>query len=124
MGGNVPAAIEALTVMAETSREAADALRPVADTILRFIVVPPSDSVHPRTLAEALLQQRLDFYTVLASYGFYARLASTAQELLVISHTTRKARSRHPVCAGQRALRGHVLPAEAVVNQIFVSEKQ
>ncbi|VDC07059.1 unnamed protein product [Peniophora sp. CBMAI 1063] len=77
-----PEAIEALTITAEMSRDAASELRSAADALLRFIAIPPPDSAHPRALADALLGETLRFYAALASYGFGARIASTAQEPL------------------------------------------
>ncbi|VDC02357.1 unnamed protein product [Peniophora sp. CBMAI 1063] len=63
------------------SRDAAALeLRSAADTLLRFIAIPPPDSAYPRTLADVQLEETLRFYTELASYGFSARIASTAQE--------------------------------------------
>ncbi|KZV67935.1 hypothetical protein PENSPDRAFT_754551 [Peniophora sp. CONT] len=77
-----PEAIATFTVLAEMSRDAAESLRAAADALLRFVAIPPSHSAYPRPLADALLEETLRFYTVLASYGFGARLASTAQEPL------------------------------------------
>lgn len=75
-------AIRLLRTLAQSSRDNASSLVGPADALLRFITTatPPSNSPYPRQLAESLLCETLEFYTVLAGYGLYTGVATTAAE--------------------------------------------
>ncbi|KAH8104956.1 hypothetical protein DFH11DRAFT_1645705 [Phellopilus nigrolimitatus] len=77
-----PLALRLLHTLAISSRANAKALEGPADALLRFVTtnVPLSTSPFPRPLAEALLCGTLDLYAVLARYGVYAGVATTAAE--------------------------------------------
>ncbi|KAL0960553.1 hypothetical protein HGRIS_005591 [Hohenbuehelia grisea] len=75
-----PRALELLITVASASRQNAVAIAGPADALLRFITTLPSSSPHDPTLAETLLSGTLRLYTILASYGMYASIATTAVE--------------------------------------------
>ncbi|KAI0917629.1 hypothetical protein AcW1_007210 [Taiwanofungus camphoratus] len=77
-----PAALQLLITLALSSRANASALLGPADALLRFVTTIPSASPFPPTLATALLVGTLRLYTVFASYGLYAHIATTAAEPL------------------------------------------
>ncbi|RDB14682.1 RNA polymerase II-associated protein rba50 [Hypsizygus marmoreus] len=73
-----PYALELLISLARASRSNASALLMPADAILLFITILPSADIYPGQLTNSLLTSLLRFYTVLASYGMYSHIASTA----------------------------------------------
>ncbi|KAK7689958.1 hypothetical protein QCA50_006598 [Cerrena zonata] len=75
-----PFALQTLTILAHASRSNASTLAGPADALLRFVVTLPNSSPFPPLLATTLLTSTLRFYTALASYGFYAQIATTAYE--------------------------------------------
>ncbi|KDQ62123.1 hypothetical protein JAAARDRAFT_30030 [Jaapia argillacea MUCL 33604] len=75
-----PSAIQLLTTLALASRSNASALLEPADVLLRFIATSPSSSPFPHPLATSLLASSLEFYAVLASYGLYSHIVTTAWE--------------------------------------------
>ncbi|EPQ54872.1 hypothetical protein GLOTRDRAFT_121828 [Gloeophyllum trabeum ATCC 11539] len=77
-----PLAIQLLATLAMASRSNASSVTGYADALLRFVVTLPPDSAYSHPLATALLASTLEFYTVLASYGLYASVATTATEHL------------------------------------------
>ncbi|KAG6902415.1 hypothetical protein C0995_000341 [Termitomyces sp. Mi166 len=77
-----PRAIELLITLANASRQNASALQEFADALLRFISFLPPSSLYPPVLATSLLTATLRFYTVLATYGLYSHIATTAMEQL------------------------------------------
>ncbi|KAG5352948.1 hypothetical protein C0989_011853 [Termitomyces sp. Mn162] len=77
-----PRAIELLITLANASRQNASALQESADALLRFISFLPSSSMYPPALSTSLLTATLRFYTVLANYGLYSHIATTAVEQL------------------------------------------
>ncbi|KAF9464201.1 hypothetical protein BDZ94DRAFT_1308216 [Collybia nuda] len=91
----VPSAIEFLIVLAKSSRSNAKTLTEPADALLRFITLLPPSSPYPIPLTTSLLTSTLRFYTVLASYGLYSHVASTAMShfaelnLYIISNVSR-----------------------------------
>lgn len=78
-----PFALYLLRVLASSSRENAATLVDPADSLLRFVITLPPSSTYPVLLATLLLAETLDLYAVLGSYGFYAHIATTAQEHLL-----------------------------------------
>ena len=75
-----PFAIQVLATLASASRSVASSLTGPADALLRFVVTLPSLSPYPQALATSLLVETLRFYTVLASYGLYSHIVTTAHE--------------------------------------------
>ncbi|CAL1713714.1 unnamed protein product [Somion occarium] len=75
-----PFAIQVLITLALASRSNASMLTGPADALLRFVVTLPNSSSYPLSLATTLLSSTLRLYTTLASYGFYAQIATTAYE--------------------------------------------
>ncbi|KAI0754474.1 hypothetical protein C8Q80DRAFT_1266096 [Daedaleopsis nitida] len=77
-----PTALRFLHILATSSRENATALVDPADSLLRFVITLPTASPFPISLATHLLTETLHLYAILASYGLYAHIATTAQEHL------------------------------------------
>ncbi|KAG6909274.1 hypothetical protein DXG01_001218 [Tephrocybe rancida] len=77
-----PLALQLLITLANASRQNATALVEFADALLRFITFLPSSSMYPSALATSLLTATLRFYTVLANFGLYSHIATTAVEQL------------------------------------------
>lgn len=79
-----PQAITVLRSLAAASRSNARSLLGAAAILLRFVTtcVPPHDSPFPFELSLDLLKETLDFYAILAQYGFSCNLATTASEQL------------------------------------------
>ncbi|KAG6890583.1 hypothetical protein C0992_000401 [Termitomyces sp. T32_za158] len=77
-----PCAIELLIALASASRQNASALQGSANDLLRFISFLPSSSMYPPALSISLLTATLRFYTVLANYGLFSHIATTAVEQL------------------------------------------
>ncbi|EFI27216.1 cytoplasmic protein [Coprinopsis cinerea okayama7 len=76
-----PSAINLLTSLVRTSRQAAETIsKALADDLLRFIVSLPTSSMLKPSLATALVASTLDFYAALGMYGLYTCVASTAME--------------------------------------------
>ncbi|KAL4249373.1 RPAP1 family protein [Abortiporus biennis] len=75
-----PLAIQVITTLATASRSNALELLGPADALLRFVVTLPPSSPLPLPLAVSLLTSTLRLYTVLASYGLYSQIATTAQD--------------------------------------------
>ena len=73
-----PFALAFLRLLAQASRSNASALTGPADSLLRFITPLPPSSLYSLPLANSLLAGTLNFYTVLASYGMYSHIATTA----------------------------------------------
>ena len=76
----VPFALQTLITLAQASRSNASTLAGPTDALLRFVVTLPDTSPFPRSLATTLLVSTLRLYTVLASYGIYSHIATTAYE--------------------------------------------
>lgn len=76
-----PLALQLLITLASASRANALALLHPADALLRFITLLPPSSPSSPDLASTLLTSTLRFYTTLASYGFYAHIATTASQV-------------------------------------------
>ncbi|KAI0694709.1 hypothetical protein C8Q76DRAFT_802946 [Earliella scabrosa] len=92
-----PLALHFLRVIASSSRENAAALVDPADSLLRFVITLPSASPFPIALAKQLLAATLELYTVLASYGLYAHVATTAQEhFMQLNRYVRSAQCQTP----------------------------
>jgi hypothetical protein len=81
-----PLAIETLTTLAISSRDSAQALLQPADTLLRFVVILPNASTYPLPLMTRLSASTLRFYSVLASYGLYSHIATTASAQFLDLH--------------------------------------
>ncbi|EMD39597.1 hypothetical protein CERSUDRAFT_111906 [Gelatoporia subvermispora B] len=77
-----PAALQLLCALASSSRSNASAIVEPTDALLRFVITLPPASPYSRPLATALLVGTLRLYTVLASYGLYAQIATTASQSL------------------------------------------
>ncbi|KIK78794.1 hypothetical protein PAXRUDRAFT_163007 [Paxillus rubicundulus Ve08.2h10] len=75
-----PLALQLLVTLASASRSNASALVEPADALLRFLTLLPPSSTFPISLAVTLLTLTLRFYTVLASYGLYSHIATTASQ--------------------------------------------
>ncbi|KZT19594.1 hypothetical protein NEOLEDRAFT_1245723 [Neolentinus lepideus HHB14362 ss-1] len=75
-----PLAIQLLSTLALASRSNAITAANYADALLRFVVTLPPESPYSQSLATTLLASTLEFYTVLASYGLYASIATIAAE--------------------------------------------
>ncbi|KAI6112432.1 hypothetical protein EDD16DRAFT_1163599 [Pisolithus croceorrhizus] len=73
-----PMALRLLTILASASRSYALSLLEPADAILRFATLLPDSSPFPPPLATSLLIQTLRFYRVLACYGLYSHIATSA----------------------------------------------
>ena len=73
-----PAALQHLATLALSSRSNALVILEYADALLRFITQLPPVSPYPLPLAISLLVNTLRVYTVLASYGLYSHISSTA----------------------------------------------
>ena len=76
-----PLALQTLITLASASRSNAVALLDPADALLRFIALLPPSSAYPPALATTLLTYTLRFYTILASYGLYSHIATTASQI-------------------------------------------
>lgn len=77
-----PLALQILCTLAEASRANALEIEKYADALLRFVSFSPFASPFPPALATNLLISTLDIYRVLASYGLYTHIASTAMSQL------------------------------------------
>ncbi|KAF8993508.1 hypothetical protein BDQ17DRAFT_1368247 [Cyathus striatus] len=75
-----PSAIQLLITLASSSRANAKSVEEVADPLLRFIAFNPTSSPFPASLSVNLITYLLELYETLASYGFYAHIATTAIE--------------------------------------------
>ncbi|KAI6117103.1 hypothetical protein EV401DRAFT_1971511 [Pisolithus croceorrhizus] len=73
-----PMALRLLTILASASRSNPSSLLEPADAILRFATVLPDSSPFPAPLTTSLLIQTLRFYRVLACYGLYSHIATSA----------------------------------------------
>lgn len=73
-----PAALGLLLTLAAASRSNAKALVDIADALLRFITFTPVTSPYDLPLSTSLSVMTLRFYAVLATYGLYSHIASTA----------------------------------------------
>ncbi|KAI6031330.1 hypothetical protein BKA83DRAFT_4198734 [Pisolithus microcarpus] len=73
-----PMALRLLTILASASRSNALSLLEPTDAILRFAILLPDSSPLPAPLATSLLIQTLRFYRVLACYGLYSHIATSA----------------------------------------------
>ncbi|KAL4080602.1 hypothetical protein J3A83DRAFT_4366967 [Scleroderma citrinum] len=73
-----PLALQLLITLASASRSNASALLEPSDALLRFVTLLPDSSPFPVPLAASLLNQTLRFYRMLASYGLYAHIATSA----------------------------------------------
>ncbi|KAI6140623.1 hypothetical protein BKA82DRAFT_2803991 [Pisolithus tinctorius] len=73
-----PLALRFLIILASASRSNASTLLEPADALLRFATLLPNSSPFPTPLATSLLIQTLRFYRILASYGLYSHIATSA----------------------------------------------
>ncbi|KAF8529118.1 hypothetical protein BU17DRAFT_36870 [Hysterangium stoloniferum] len=74
------ASIRILQILAQSGRQVAQALLGPADVLLKYVMTPlPSIDVPEWQNGLALIQETLTFYTLLARYGLYAHVATTAQ---------------------------------------------
>ncbi|KAI6140628.1 hypothetical protein BKA82DRAFT_154479 [Pisolithus tinctorius] len=73
-----PMALRLLIILASASRSNASTLLEPADALLRFATLLPDSSPFPTPLATSLLIQTLRFYRILASYGLYSHIATSA----------------------------------------------
>ncbi|KAF9646718.1 hypothetical protein BDM02DRAFT_3270795 [Thelephora ganbajun] len=73
-----PFALVLLRLLTRASRSNACALAELVDSLLRFITPLPPSSPYPLPLANSLLAGTLNLYAVLASYGMYSHIATTA----------------------------------------------
>ncbi|KAI5998066.1 hypothetical protein EDD15DRAFT_2363892 [Pisolithus albus] len=73
-----PMTLRLLTVLASASRSNALSLLEPATATLRFVTLLPDSSPFPAPLATSLLIQTLRFYRVLACYGLYSHIATSA----------------------------------------------
>lgn len=77
-----PFALDVLRILVSASRENAKALVEPTDALMRFIISVPTTSPFAAPLASELLAGTLKLYSALASYGFYAQVATTASSQL------------------------------------------
>lgn len=75
-----PSALRLIATLARSSRSNASALLEPTDALLRFVTMLPIPSIspYPIPLATSLLISTLHIYTILASYGLYSHIATTA----------------------------------------------
>ncbi|KDQ16170.1 hypothetical protein BOTBODRAFT_173437 [Botryobasidium botryosum FD-172 SS1] len=91
-----PMAIRIITAIAHVSKANALAIieQGIPDVFLRFISMLPPTSMYPVEVATSLLVETLAFYNVLAKYGLYCIIATTAAQPLsalasyVVSNTS------------------------------------
>ncbi|KIY44070.1 hypothetical protein FISHEDRAFT_67762 [Fistulina hepatica ATCC 64428] len=95
-----PEVIDLLCTLVRSSRSNAQALASPADALLRFVAILPPSSHYPTSLATTLLTKTLQLYTLLASYGMSANIATAAAEQwMSVERFVASSRSRPLLCA-------------------------
>ena len=73
-----PLALQLFYALSLSSRTNAEAISRLADSLLRFVTFLPQESPYPLSLSINLLTWTFRIYRVLAAYGLYTHIASTA----------------------------------------------
>lgn len=79
-----PLALRLLIILGSASRSNASILLESADSLLRFVTLLPDSSPLPISLAASLLRLTLRFYKMLASYGLYAHITTSASQYFTV----------------------------------------